>query len=336
MLIKNHYKFGIKNSGESIEESIGNYIDSSNEYLVMGSYNFWMPNELFYKIKNVSKNVNSMVMFPHVSRSYQIINSDCVVNSLLKANVAVLISGFNHSKFLFNENNIYFGSGNLSRGGLNYNIEAVTLYDSLKGELRNDFVSIVLNEINRYLYNNGLDLRTAFSITYNYFREFSDLILKLNPNIMKVEKTVNNFEKCDLYIGKVIDMYFSLLSFKDFNTVYTELMILRLSLEELYRCGCVILHREGFLEVANPEEIQVAKENVRKYNRLWEKFNERLRNCLNTLEELITNVNVKFENDELATKNRRLILELKNKLINEFEREDEKIDLCNQCGRRLE
>lgn len=336
VITKNNYKFGMKNSGESIETSIGNYIDNTTNYLVMGSYNFWMPKELFYKIKNVANNINTLVLFPQVSRSYQVVNSESKIKSLLNANVAVLISGINHSKFLFNESNIYFGSGNLTSYGLNYNIEAVTLYDSVKVELRNDFIDLTLKEIDRYLYNRSLDLGTAFSVTYRYFSEFSQLVLKLNPNIMKVEKTVNNYELCDMYIAKVIDMYFAILSFSEFKKVYTKLMILRLSLEELYSYGSLILHKEGFLDSDNPEEIQVSPEKVIKYNKLWEDFHKKLRNSLNDLETLIGNSSVRFQSDELALKNYNLIIQLREKLQIELKNEYKDIGICEQCGRELE
>lgn len=151
MLQKSNYIYGVKKSNESIESSVKNIIDNAQDYLVMGSFSFWMPKHLFNSVKAVATNINSALIIPHVYRSGHIINKIQKIKTLINANVGVIISSSNHSKFVFSESSIYYGSANLTDYGLNSNIEAVTVYDVIRNDLKGDFIDFILTELNQYL-----------------------------------------------------------------------------------------------------------------------------------------------------------------------------------------
>lgn len=336
MIKTNRYIYGIKKNNESIESDVENIIDNSQEYLVMGSYSFWLPNHIFHKLKNVAQNVSSALIVPILDRSNDLQFFEKKIKCLINANVGVIISAENHSKFVFNEKNIYYGSANLTNGGLNLNVEVITMYDSLRADLKSDFNSFVLEEINRFLGNHQKGLREINANTFTNFGRLSNMLFKLNPNILKVEKTVNNYEKCNRIIPEAIEGYYATLSSVDFNKVYRKLLVLRRSLEEVYKYGTYVLYKEGFLYKENPEEIEVASERVHRYNRLWQKFNEQLTETLNLLERLPGNLILKLEKDELMIKNYQILLQLKNKILGEMEKEVEEDNRCQHCGQILE
>jgi hypothetical protein len=283
----------------------------------MGSFSFWLPIHLFKRVKTVSSNIHSTLLIPHVNRSGDVINKLHKIETLINANVGVIISCFNHSKFLFSEKSIYYGSGNLTDYGLNSNIEAVTVYDLMRNDLKSDFIDFALIELNRYFNAQHSGLPVMNNQIINSLNTLFGKVLKLNPNITKVEKTVTNFEENNRVIGKAIDTYFALLSFTDFRKVYKKLLVLRRNLEELYKYGTYILIKEGFLEVNNPEKIHVNPNRVDRYNALYIEFNNQLEDTISLLKRLPDTLRLPWEEDRLAQKNYNLITKLKEKLEEE-------------------
>lgn len=319
MLTKANYIYGVKKNNESIESNVKSIIDNAQSYLVMGSYSFWMPKPLYDSMKAVSSTINSALLIPHVNRSGDVITKLQTIQNLINnANVGVIISGLNHSKFVFNENSIYYGSANLTDYGLNSNIEAVTVYDSIRNDLKADFIDFVQIEINRYLNAPAPGIPIVNNMIISSLNTLFSKTNKLNPNITKVVKTVNNFEECNGIISKAIDTYFAILSFTDFRIVYKKLLVLRRNLEELYKYGSYILIKEGYLEKNDQEEVDVEQGRVNRYNALWSEFDNQLKNTISLLERLPDNIRMSPEKDELSVKNTKIITELKGTLKEEY------------------
>lgn len=314
MLIKSNYIYGIKKSNQSIEGNVKSIIDNAQNYLTMGSFSFWIPKPLFNSVKTVSANTPSTLLIPHVYRSGDVIIKIQTMQTLINANVGVIISGLNHSKFVFSESSIYYGSANLTNYGLNSNIEAITVYDTIRNDLKKDFIGFILMELNRYLNTQHSGLPIINSQIISNLNTIFGKVHKLNPNIMKVEKTVDSFEDCNSIIGKAIDSYFALLSFTDFQLAYRKLLVLKRNLEELYKYGSYVLNKEGYLHKNNAEKIYVDESRVNRYNKLWAEFNHQLKDTITLLENLPNNLRLLRERDELAQRNNIIISRLKSRL----------------------
>ena len=271
--------YGLKEN--HIESEILNIIDSAQEYILMGSYNFNLPHNILKKLQEKAKKIDVVVILPSVNsytdkntgeKKESFINDPEKIKGLIDNKIGVIIKENNHSKFIISKNSYYMGSANLSWSGLNNKVENIYIVNGDKNPLRqcqrdikNDIKEKFDSFIDEYLNDKNCP-RNVTDINNETIQIISDVknnTYKLNPNKEKVRRTVQNFWENDKLIIQSISNYFNTLNFDDYFKISQKLSCLRKELKEVAEYGYSnILFNDDFRE-----------KEIEEYNRLWLNFN---------------------------------------------------------------
>lgn len=287
----NGSEWGVKDSTKNLTNDIHEIIDNSNDYIIICGYNFspfHNPTSIIPKLINrVNNNVKVLVILPASLWGFGNTNHALNIQYMIDNGIGVILNSNNHSKWIVSDYGYYYGSLNFTKVSMTTRIEVVTLCKVLRQpripvwmiQTKYEFLRFGFIELNRFDIKT-LNLGLINSNTINTLNSFFSKILKFNPEIKKVETSLENYEEVRTEIISIIDNYFALVSFEDLNMIWNKVSKAVFYLDRIAMKGNEIL-------LANSnDKYQIHFEGlVIEYNRLFKRFDYSIKEFINLIDE---------------------------------------------------
>lgn len=302
-------KWGIKDSGEDITNDILGILQNAQSFIVVGGYNFTFKTAgfTFFNLlqTKVQQGIPVLLIIPPNLTGYHN-NQTAIINFCITNNIALILNGNNHSKWIMTEKDLYYGSSNFTETSWLKRIEVVTihrhnhLYGDWKRRTLLDFRLFLQRQIatlnRRRAMRNILGLIANTTATWNNIRP---LIQRLNPSIEKVISTLNNYNEVETMLNQVIEDWFQVYNTETFNFIYDLNFKILDSISKVCEFGYLNIYNEtviGRNEFSNNEIIS-------SYNNLHDIFIKTIDESSSRIQEM------KFSesSDQLFEKNLNLI-----------------------------
>lgn len=286
----NGSQWGIKDSGINITTDIHNIINMSNDFIIVCGYNFSPhhdPTSIISHIIN-KKQVGTpgLIIMPPNMWGYGRKNHTLNIQHLINNQIGVILNTKNHSKWLITDYGFYYGSMNFSKSSMTTKVEIVTLCDALKNNpvpwwmkaTKKELLEYSVNELSMFNTNTRTtNLGTINTATLTTLRLVLGLILRYNPEIEKVQKTLDNYEEVRIKLSSIIDNYFSLISLKDLNLIWNIVNKTIYTLDKLAYQGNDIL-------IKNESQSSI-QSDISAYNKTHTAFVKQIEQIMNLIEQ---------------------------------------------------
>lgn len=311
MIKDNNNVIGIRRLNEDIKYKIRELCNNSSDFLIIGSYNFWLDKDIYNIIS--TKNCVKVAIIPKNSFKDSI-NGERIIISLIKNNFAIVINNNNHSKFIVTDNQTYFGSLNMSYSSMMYNNEGILIYDNLSNNKLFKNEDVLTKDLVKYTLESLLTYKRNEILGKNQSEEY---LYKLEVKLQDVFKNMHDYINMGAFKENALqfctELSFMIYSYKDkiddcyYNYVSQKIGVLIKKIEDI-----------------KFSSINFNKEDIEKY-----------------IEEVM--ISVKMENyklleseisDQLIEKNNNLV-EKAIEYISKYFKGDTSLDvnLCNICGK---
>lgn len=306
----------VKNTGDHIYADVTNIMKTASDYLIMATYNIGFIDKegadsaMFSTLKSIKCPSRGIILPMQPYPKKDPVNELKHIQALITSGLAVIVNESNHAKFVVSEKTVYYGSANLSNKALYNNLEVAYIENKDPSDpLQMDFIKLFIREINGYNAPKGLSNTTLLA---NLQKKLNDLVLKHNPNISKIETTVNSYDQVKSIISSTIEKYFAILSFKDFETFYKKIIKVDAAHDKLVEFGSkkIIIPRN--------KQKGYSEQQIEKYNQLWALYKSKLDAVVLMLEKLPDPYDGR-NRCKTSKKNDELLMALSQKLRNQYE-----------------
>ncbi len=305
-----YHLIGIKNI--DITKEIDNIISKALNTLIICGYSFTKTSN---KKSTLLKIINSNARIKHcifpislfMSKDYNRYNAIELINN----GVSVSLEPNNHSKWLLNENEMYFGSLNFTTHSIEKRIEVVTFkkFDNFD-ILKNEFLDFTIDSIKRMKsISHRNKIRSVITRNQKLYRINSKRIKRLNPSIRKIYSTINSIPKVKASIDQMIVNVYWLLEDQSYFSIFRNANTLFGDLSHIYDLGNrIILNYEN--------DMQYSK-IVEKYNYSVNRFQDRFEFFIGKSKNLIGNLEtlpeISQKNKDLSIENVKILKEMINR-----------------------
>lgn len=229
----NGSKWGIKPSGINLTGDIHDIIDRANNFIVVCGYNFSPynhPTSIIPRlIARSNTGVDVLVILPPTMWGFGNRNHTNNIQYLINNGIGVILNSNNHSKWIISDYGYYYGSLNFTAISMTTRVEVVSFCDSLQqptipwwmNQTKQELLGYAVTELNNFntiiaTTNLGTVNTTTLTTLQNVFGQ----ILRYNPEIVKVEKTLLNYEEVRNQLSQIIDSYFPLIKISDLDEIW--------------------------------------------------------------------------------------------------------------------
>jgi hypothetical protein len=320
MIGNNYYsKWGIKDSGEDITTDILGILQNAQSFIVVGGYNFTFKTAgftFFNLLQNkVRQGIPTLIIIPPNLTGYHN-NQTAIINFCIANNIALILNGNNHSKWIMTENDLYYGSSNFTETSWLKRIEVVTIhrhnhiYGNWKRRTLLDFRLFVQRQIatlnRRRAMRNIPGLIANTTATWN---NIIPLIQRLNPSIEKVISTLNNYNEVETMLNQIIEAWFQVYNTETFNLIHDLNFKIMESISKVCEYGYLNIYNETVTEQIEFSD----REIIENYNNLHDSFIKTISKSLSRIQEM------KFSEstDQLFEKNLGLISNVEKQMNND-------------------
>ncbi len=229
----NGSKWGIKPSQTNLTGDIHDIINNANSFIILCGYNFSPYNHpssvipLLIRQRNAGLNV--LVILPPKMWGFGNRNHTNNIQYLTNSNIGVILNSNNHSKWIISDYGYYYGSLNFTSVSMTSRVEVVSICDALHqpnkpwwmNETQNELLRHAITELNNF--NNvtaTTNLGAANTATLRTLQNTFNQILRYNPEIEKVEKTLLNYEEVRMNLSSIIDLYYPLIDISELDKIW--------------------------------------------------------------------------------------------------------------------
>lgn len=229
----NGSKWGIKPSGTDLTVDIHDILNNSNDFIVVCGYNFSPYNHSTSIIPSLIRKRNSgvdvLVILPPKMWGFGNRNHTNNIQHLINYNIGVILNSNNHSKWIISDYGYYYGSLNFTTISMKTRVEVVSLCNSLQKpnipwwmhQTKQELIAYAVTELNNFhtvvaTANLGAVNNAVLTTLQNVFGQ----ILRYNPKIEKVQKTLLNYELVKMNLSSIIDFYYPLISISDLDKIW--------------------------------------------------------------------------------------------------------------------
>jgi hypothetical protein len=250
----NGSKWGIKPSGTNLTVDIHEIIDNANSYIVVCGYNFSPYNHPTSIIPRLiarrNAGVNVLLIAPPRMWGFGNTNHTNNLQHLINNGIGVILNTYNHSKWIISDYGYYYGSLNFTASSMTTKVEVVSFCDSLQqpnipwwmNRTKQELLQFAVSELNHF---NTVTATTNLGIvntaSLNTLQGVFARILRYNPEIEKVERTLLNYEDVRNELSSIIDNYFPLITISELDKIWQPINNAIYTLDKLAYSGNDIL-----------------------------------------------------------------------------------------------
>lgn len=230
MIIEGNFRLtGLKQN--DITPEIDNLINSAKEFIVICGYGFTNHNN---PKSILGKVLRSPIKSKHCILPISLYRGKDAnrmrVIHMIQNGVSVSIEDKNHSKWIMNEKEIYYGSANFTMDSLERKIEVATFRNFIELDpVKKEFLEFIHQSMNRMITtSNRQRIRGFIRANHTLISSARSLIKPLNPSIEKVIQTVDSINEVRSFIHEVLENSFWYLD----DNRYIEMTIAAWKLEQ--------------------------------------------------------------------------------------------------------
>ena len=286
----NGSKWGIKPSGIDLSGDIHKIIDYANNFIVVCGYNFSPynhPTSIIPRlIARKNAGVNVLLILPPKMWGFGNKNHTNNIQHLLVNGIGVILNSNNHSKWIISDYGYYYGSLNFTTVSMKRRVEVVSMCDALQqpnipwwmNQTKQELLGHAVTELNNF--NNMAATTNLGAINTSVLTSLQNIfgqILRYNPEIKKVQKTLLNYEDVRINLSSIIDFYFPLIKLSDLDKVWQNINNAIYTLDTLAFIGNDILLKYESQSLQGSEVIDY-NQNHDFFSRQIEELGQLLRN----------------------------------------------------------
>lgn len=286
----NGSKWGIKPSGTNLTADIHDIIDNATSFIVVCGYNFSPfnhPTSIIPKlIAQRNAGLDILLITPPNMWGFGNRNHTNNIQHLINNGIGVILNSHNHSKWIISDYGYYYGSLNFTAASMTTKVEVVSFCDSLHqahipwwmNQTKQELLQFAVSELNVFNTVRATTNLGAVNIaTLTTLQGVFQRILRYNPEIEKVERTLLNYEEVRLELSTIIDAYYPLISIIELNTIWSLINNLVYTLDRLAYAGNDIL-----LKYQNQS---LRGFSILGYNRIHDNFVRQVERLIITIQE---------------------------------------------------
>lgn len=229
----NGSQWGIKLSGTDITADIHDIIDNANDFVVVCGYNFspyGHPSSIIPRlIAKRNAGVAVLLIMPPRMWGFGNTNHTLNIQHLVSNRIGVILNSNNHSKWIISDYGYYYGSLNFTASSMKSKIEVISICNTLRQpwipwwmtQTKKELLQFAVAELRHFnTVTATMSLGAVNARTLTTTSVVLGLILRYNPEIDKVRRTLLNYEEVRLQLSSIIDSYFPLIELNDLNRLW--------------------------------------------------------------------------------------------------------------------
>ncbi len=284
----NGSKWGIKPSGTNLTGDIHDIIDNANNFIVVCGYNFSPYNHPTSIIPRLiarrNAGIDVLLILPPKMWGFGNRNHTNNIQHLIDNGIGVILNSNNHSKWIISDYGYYYGSLNFTAISMTTRIEVVSLCDALQqpatpwwmNQTKQELLGYAVTELNNFNTVTATTILSAINVaTLTTLQNVFGQILRYNPEIEKVEKTLLNYEEVRNELSKIIDSYFPLINITDLDKIWRLINNAIYTLDRLAYAGNDILLKY--------ENQSLNGLSILGYNRIHSRFSRQIENLIGAI-----------------------------------------------------
>ena len=270
--------WGIKNTGEDITADILAIINNAEVFVLVCGYNFTFKTSAaarpFFDAL-VAQEANGirilLILPPRLHGKYN--PQPSIITHCMANNLPVILNHQNHSKWILTDKQLYYGSSNFTNASWKDRVEVISIHDHTnigKGWAKDtitDFKNFIDKEIaglnvrRRHM----KDYRGLLTSTRAAWKSIKPMVLKFNPSIEKVVKTLGNYDNVVSILNEQIVYWFDFYEQSSFETIFTLSSKILSKLDNL----CEYAYSEIYNESVEKDVQDIDKSIIEEYNTLY-------------------------------------------------------------------
>jgi hypothetical protein len=281
-----------------ITGEIDNIINSAKEYIIICGYGFTSPKNnksILKKVIDSPLKAKHCILPVTLFRGYEVNKPRAI--GLIQNGISVSIENANHSKWIMNEKEIYYGSANFSIDSLENKIEVATFRNFLKKDpLKHEFQLFVKDSMNRMLKTSNRNYVRGYIGANNTLAQSTKVLIKrYNPSIEKVYDTIDSINFVRTAIYEIITNCFWYLGDKHYN----RLAVRASEFEENIKS----INYQGINLINADENSQNLDYLIKLYNKECDNFNKEIESYADLAKDFLL---TEKEVPSFTSKNRKL------------------------------
>jgi hypothetical protein len=286
----NGSKWGIKPAQTNLTGDIHDIINNAVDFIILCGYNFSPYNHpssvIPLLIRKRNAGVNVLVILPPKMWGFGNRNHTNNIQHLTNNNIGVILNSNNHSKWIISDYGYYYGSLNFTSISMKSRVEVVSICDALRqpnkpwwmNETKKELLGYVLTELNNF--NNvtaTTNLGAVNTAILTSLRNTFGQILRYNPEIEKVQKTLNNYEEVRMNLSSIIDLYYPLIEISELDKIWRLINNAIYTLDRLAYAGNDMLLKY--------ENQSLRGFSIYGYNRIQANFTRQVEKIIDTIKQ---------------------------------------------------
>lgn len=286
----NGSKWGIKPLGTNLTGEIHGIIDNANNFIVVCGYNFSPYNHPTSIIPRLiakrNAGVDVLLILPPKMWGFGNRSHTNNIQHLINNGIGVILNSNNHSKWIISDYGYYYGSLNFTAISMTTRVEVVSLCDALQqpaapwwmNQTKQELLGYAVTELNNFnTVTATANLGTINVATLTTLQNVFGQILRYNPEIEKVKKTLLNYEEVRNELSQIIDSYFPLITITDLDKIWRLINNVIYTLDRLAYAGNDILLKY--------ENESLKGFSILGYNRIHSNFSRQIENLIGVIKE---------------------------------------------------
>lgn len=229
---------------------IHDIIDNANDFVVVCGYNFSPYNNATSIIPKLIAKRNAglavLIIMPPAMWGFGNTSHSANIQYLLNNGIGVILNSNNHSKWMLSDHGYYYGSLNFTNASMTSKVEVISICNTLRtsshiwwmDQTKQELLKFALSELNNFNSVTSIQsLRHTNTKTLATLRLVLGLILRFNPEIEKVETTLNNYEQVKQQLCEIVDNYFPLVQLTVLDQIWNLINQAVFSLDSLAFIG---------------------------------------------------------------------------------------------------
>ncbi len=282
--------WGIKPSGTNLTGDIHDIIDNANNFIVVCGYNFSPynhPTSIIPRlIARKDAGVDVLIILPPKMWGFGNRNHTNNIQHLITKGIGVILNSNNHSKWIISDYGYYYGSLNFTAISMTTRVEVVSLCDALQqpvipwwmNQTKQELLGYAVTELTHFnSVTATTNLGAVNTATLTTLQNVFGQILRYNPEIEKVEKTLLNYEEVRNELSLIIDSYFPLIKITDLDNIWRLINNAIYTLDRLAFAGNDILLKY--------QSQSLKGYSIFGYNRIHSNFIRQIENIILTIKE---------------------------------------------------
>jgi len=286
----NGSKWGIKSSGTNLTGDIHGIIDNANKFIVVCGYNFSPyidPISIIPRlIARKNAGVDILIILPPKMWGFGNGNHTNNIQYLLNNGIGVILNSNNHSKWIISDYGYYYGSLNFTTISMTSRVEVVSFCDALHRpaipgwmhQTKRHLLGYAVTELNYFnTVTATTSLGTVNIATLTTLQSTFGQILRYNPEIEKVRKTLLNYEDVRVRLSSIIDSYFPIINISGLDKIWRLINNAIYTLDKLAYAGNHIILKY--------ENQSLREFSISGYNRIHQNFSRQIERLIKAIKE---------------------------------------------------